>query len=64
LKPILAYGLQNGSFGLAEVTNDEGMALAKKFGMQFYSTSAKTGAGVEELFSQQTQKILHLRAER
>ena len=47
-----------------EVTNDEGLALAKKFGMQFYSTSAKTGAGVEELFSQQTQKILHLRAER
>ena len=37
-----------------EVTNDEGLALAKKFGMQFYSTSAKTGAGVEELFNQQT----------
>ena len=34
-----------------EVTNDEGLALAKKFGMQFYSTSAKTGAGVEELFT-------------
>ena len=37
-----------------EVTADEGQALAKKFGMQFYRTSAKTGEGVDELFTQQT----------
>lgn len=42
---------------MREVTREEGEALAEKYTMQFTEVSAKTGAGVSELFLSIAQKM-------
>lgn len=41
-----------------EVTKAQGEALAKKYGMKFMETSAKTGEGVEEAFKTIAEDVL------
>ena len=41
-----------------EVSENEGKALADKFGLEYYSASAKTGTGVEELFGATCRKVI------
>ena len=39
---------------------EEGRELAKKHGLEFFATSAKTGEGVDALFTVTPQKIISL----
>ncbi len=41
-----------------QVTSAEGKALADRNGMLFFETSAKTGAGVEDVFVTATKEIV------
>ena len=40
------------------VTSERGMALAQEHGLNFFETSAKTGANINELFFDIAQKIV------
>ena len=40
-----------------EVSNEEGRELAEKYGLDFFETSAKTGANVNEMFVFATSTI-------
>ena len=40
------------------VKESEGRELAEKFGLEFYSTSAKNGTGVEEMFTDTCSKVI------
>ena len=49
------------------VPHEEGKQLAMKHGLEFFTTSAKTGEGVEDLFGSTCRKVISqemLRAER
>jgi len=41
-----------------EITQDEGRELAESFGIQFFETSAKSGANVEQAFSESLFQII------
>lgn len=44
--------------GLRKVEKSQGQSLADKEGFPFYEVSAKTGAGVQELFEAVARKLL------
>jgi putative ribosome biogenesis GTPase RsgA len=41
-----------------KVSKDESLELARRYGLNFLSTSAKTGSNVEEAFNAVTKTIL------
>lgn len=56
VKPIIVL-VGNKSDLDAEIEQDEAKELANKFGIQFFSTSAKTGEGVEETMKYLIEKV-------
>ena len=47
-----------------QVSEEEGRALAEKFGLMFFAASAKTGHNVEELFNQTCKKVIEFHSVR
>lgn len=43
-----------------QVTLEEGRQLADKFKLEFFTTSAKTGQGVDDLFTEVCRKVISL----
>ena len=43
-----------------QVTLEEGRQLAEKFKLEFFTTSAKTGQGVDDLFTEVCRKVISL----
>jgi small GTP-binding protein len=57
-EPLVLIGNKNDLTTTIKVNEEEGMKFAKANGMEFVSTSAKTGENVEKAFFQITKKIL------
>jgi len=57
-EPIILIGNKDDLKGKEKVSKKEALALAKRYELEFLSTSAKTGSNVEEAFSDITKTIL------
>lgn len=57
-EPIILIGNKDDLKGKEKLSKNEVSTLAKRYGLKFLSTSAKTGSNVEEAFSNITKTIL------
>jgi small GTP-binding protein len=57
-EPILLIGNKDDLKDKKKVSKDESLELARRYGLNFLSTSAKTGSNVEEAFNAVTKTIL------
>lgn len=59
-EPIILIGNKDDLKDKEKVSKKEALELAKRYGLQFLSTSAKTGSNVEEAFSNISKTILDI----
>ena len=57
-EPILLIGNKDDLRDKEKVSKKEALELARRYGLHFLSTSAKTGSNVEEAFNTVTKTIL------
>ncbi|MHA1669884.1 MAG: Rab family GTPase [Promethearchaeota archaeon] len=57
-EPLLLIGNKNDLKDKNQISDKEATEFAKEFGMEFISTSAKTGTNVEEAFNKMVKTIL------